>query len=128
MVCSVVVQMKRIHNYGSPPFEPTLLPLALSLRSLARSFALRLLSLSCSIAFSSASCRIFAALAARCIGERGMSSSRTPTPPGAAPRSLIRPSLRCSVMTGDAAGRYLNSSEYLVVSEVGRSGDCREWV
>jgi hypothetical protein len=32
---------------------------------------------------------------------------------GAAPRTRTRPSLRVSVTTGEAAGRYLNSLEYL---------------
>lgn len=64
-----------------------------------------------SFAFSLASTLLFSSLAWICAGVNGMSSSRTPIPPTEAPRSLIRPSLRCSVMMGEAAGRYLNSSE-----------------
>lgn len=37
-----------------------------------------------------------------------------PTPAGEAPRRRMRPSARVSVITGDAAGRNLYSSEYLV--------------
>lgn len=65
------------------------------------------------LAASRASLSIFSFSALSCAGVLGMSSSLKPTPPGVAPRSLIRPSGRCSVITGDAAGRYLNSSEYL---------------
>lgn len=66
-----------------------------------------------SLAFSRASSLLSWSLLAFIAGVKGISSSRTPTPPTDAPRIRIRPSESVSVITGDAAGRYLNSSEYL---------------
>lgn len=66
-----------------------------------------------SLAFSRASSLLSWSLLAFIAGVKGISSSRTPTPPTDAPRIRIRPSGSVSVITGDAAGRYLNSSEYL---------------
>ena len=64
-------------------------------------------------AASLASSTLFLSSANFCAALFGTSSSLTPTPPTLAPRNLIRPSFRYSVITGDAAGRYLNSSLYL---------------
>lgn len=67
-------------------------------------------------AASLASFLLFSSLAFFSPGVSGISSSLTPNAPTDAPLILSRPSLSVSVMTGDAAGRYLNSSEYLHVS------------
>lgn len=90
-------------------FFPFPLPLASSRLAVA---ALRA-SLTFSLAFFLASSTLSFFSCAICAGLLGISSSLTPVPPILAPRIRIRPSFRVSVMIGEAAGRYLNSSEYL---------------
>lgn len=57
-----------------------------------------------------------------CAGDLGTSCGLTPPPPTDAPRIRKRPSFSVSVMIGEAAGRYLCSSEYLWGPSAVRSG------
>lgn len=99
-----------LHHISLPAFFPFPFPLASSLTF----FAALLASLTFSLAFFLASSTLTFVSCAICAGLRGTSSSRTPVPPRLAPRIRRRPSLSVSVIMGEAAGRYLNSSEYLI--------------
>lgn len=72
---------------------------------------LRAFNPSLAFAASLASFLLFSSFAFFSAGDSGMSSSLTPYAPTDAPRILSRPSFSVSVMTGEAAGRYLCSSE-----------------
>lgn len=76
-------------------------------------FVLRDFNPNFALAASLASFLLFSSFALFSAGDSGISSLLTPCDPTDAPRIRSRPSFRVSVITGEAAGRYLCSSEYL---------------
>lgn len=124
--CFCTQQWMRREDAYDRPAQISVLPLPFPFLAFLFAFAAFDCSFNFALAASLACWILFFSSSALRSGVIGISSSRTPTPPTLAPRIRILPSLRCSVIIGEAAGRYLNSSLYLG-RQSGSAYRCGEW-